>query len=83
MRFAVLSKDGDFVENVIVAGAAQQAELEAALGRTLRDASILGLAVGDYYNGKAWTRNVEGEQVALPIETASADVAEAMAILSG
>lgn len=82
MKFAVLSADKQFVDNVIVANATQQTELEAALGRTLLDASPLGLTVGDYYNGTTWTRNVDGEQVALPLGD-NADVAEAIAILSG
>ena len=83
MRFAVLTEDQEFVDNVIVANEDQKEELEAALGRTLMDAAPLGLTVGDYYNGAAWTRNVDGEQVALPIITDSADAAEALAILSG
>lgn len=83
MRFAVLTENHEFVENVIVAHAAQKDELEAALGRTLMDAAPLGLTVGDFYNGAAWTRNVDGEQVTLPIITDSADAAEALAILSG
>lgn len=83
MRFAVLTENHEFVENVIVAQAAQKEELEAALGRTLLDAAPLGLTVGDYFNGAAWTRNVDGEQVTLPIITDSADAAEALAILSG
>lgn len=83
MRFAVLTEDQEFVDNVIIAQAAQKDELEAALGRTLMDAAPLGLTVGDFYNGAAWTRNVDGEQVTLPIITDSADAAEALAILSG
>ena len=83
MRFAVLTEDQEFVDNVIIAQAAQKDELEAALGRTLMDAAPLGLTVGDYFNGAAWTRNVDGEQVTLPIITDSADAAEALAILSG
>ena len=83
MRFAVLSQDEKYVENVIVADASQQEELETALSRTLLDAAPLGLIIGDYYNGTNWTRNVEGEQVVLPIATSSADVDEALAILSG
>ena len=83
MRFAVLTEDQEFVDNVIIAQAAQKDELEAALGRTLMDAAPLGLTVGDYFNGAAWTRNVDGEQVTLPIITDSADAAEARAILSG
>ena len=82
MRFAVLSANQEFVDNVIVANESQKDELEAALGRTLLDAAPLGLTVGDYYNGAAWTRNIDGEQVALPVGV-SADVAEALAILNG
>ena len=82
MRFAVLTENHEFVENVIIAQAAQKDELEAALGRTLMDAAPLGLTVGDYYNGSAWTRNIDGEQVKLPIGDNSA-VAEAIAILEG
>lgn len=83
MRFAVLTENQEFVDNVIVGRADQKEELEAALGRTLMDAAPLGLTVGDYFNGAAWTRNVDGEQVTLPIITDSADAAEALAILSG
>ena len=82
MRFAVLTEDQEFVDNVIVANESQKDELEAALGRTLMDAAPLGLTVGDYYNGAAWTRNIDGEQVVLPVGV-SADVAEALAILNG
>ena len=83
MRFAVLSADQQFVDNVIVANENQKEELEESLGRVLLDAAPLGLTVGDFYNGAAWTRNVDGEQVTLPIITDSADAAEALAILSG
>ena len=82
MRFAVLSANREFVDNVIVANESQKDELEAALGRTLMDAAPLGLTVGDYFNGAAWTRNIDGEQVVLPVGV-SADVAEALAILNG
>ena len=46
------------------------------------DAAPLGLTVGDYFNGAAWTRNVDGEQMVLPIGD-STDGEEALAILSG
>lgn len=82
MRFAVLSANQEFIENVIVANESQKDELEAALGRTLMDAAPLGLTVGDYYNGASWTRNVDGEQMVLPIGD-STDGEEALAILSG
>lgn len=82
MRFAVLSQNQEFVDNVIVAREDQKEEMEAALGRTLMDAAPLGLTVGDFHNGAAWTRNIDGEQVALPVGV-SADVAEALAILNG
>ncbi len=80
MKFAVLSADRQFVDNVIVAKETQQAELEAALGRTLMDASPLGLTTGDYYNGTAWTRNIDGEQVALPLDE-NPDVTEILNII--
>lgn len=82
MRFAVLSADQQFVDNVIVANENQKDELEESLGRVLLDAAPLGLTVGDFYNGAAWTRNVDGEQTVLPIGN-SADGEEALAILSG
>lgn len=80
MRFAVLTENHEFVENVIIAQAAQKDELEAALGRTLMDAAPLGLTVGDFYNGTAWTRNIDGEQVALPLD-ANPDVTEVLNII--
>lgn len=82
MRFAVLNETHDLVENVIVANANQHDELEASLGRTLVDASSLDMQIGDFFNGVAWTRNIDGEQVTLPIGDNSA-VAEAIAILEG
>ena len=82
MRFAVLTEDQKFVENVIVGRADQKEELETALGRTLMDAAPLGLEIGDLKNGEAWTRNIDGEQVQLPIGDNPA-VAEAIAILEG
>ena len=82
MRFAVLTEDQEFVDNVIVANEDQKEELEAALGRTLMDAAPLGLTVGDYFNGAAWTRNVDGEQMVLPIGDSTGGE-EALAILSG
>lgn len=82
MRFAVLSANQEFVDNVIVANVSQKDELEAALGRTLMDAGPLGLTVGDFYNGTAWTRNIDGEQVALPLEE-NPDVEEVLSIMEG
>ena len=82
MRFAVLTENHEFVENVIVAQAAQKEELEAALGRTLMDAAPLGLTVGDYFNGASWTRNVDGEQVSLPLDP-NPDVTEVLNIIEG
>ena len=64
MRYAV-NKDG-FITNVIVAKEEQKAELEAALGCVLEDASEYGLQTGDLWvEGKGWTRNRDGEQYTL------------------
>lgn len=82
MRFAVLTSDHTMVDNVIVARADQQQELQTALGRVLMDAAPLGLQVGDLFNGASWTRNVDGEQVALPLE-GNPDVTEIMDIIEG
>lgn len=82
MKFAVLSKDRLFVENLIVAKEEQKEEMETALGRVLMDASPLGMAIGDFWNGRNWTRNVDGEQVVLPVGDDPA-VEEAIAILTG
>ena len=80
MRFAVLTSDHTMVDNVIVAREDQKQELEAALGRVLMDAAPLGLQIGDLFNGADWTRNVDGEQVALPLEE-NPDVNEVLDII--
>lgn len=82
MKFAVLSEDSQFIDNVIVAREDQQAELSAALQRTLVDAGPLGLAVGDFFNGVNWTRNIDGEQVKLPL-VENPDVEEILNIIEG
>lgn len=79
-KYAVVK--GNFVENLIVCAPEQVAEMEAALGATLMEATPLGMEIGDYYNGAAWTRNVDGVQVPLPIGDNRA-VSEAIAILEG
>lgn len=63
MTFAV--KKGDFIENLIVAHESQIEELAAALGAELIDSTEYGLTIGDFWNGVAWTRNVDGEQTVL------------------
>lgn len=80
MRFAVLNAAGDLVENVIVARKEQKAEMEAKLGCTLVDAAPLGLLPGDAKTGAGWTRNVDGEQVVLPLD-ANPDVTEVLDII--
>ena len=82
MKFAVLSEDSQFVDNIIVAREDQQAELSAALQRTLVDAGPLGLTVGDFFNGVNWTRNIDGEQVKLPL-VENPDVEEILNIIEG
>lgn len=67
MTYAVVKND--IVENMIVAHESQKEELEAALGATFVDPTEYGLTIGDLWNGVAWTRNVDGEQVVLePVE---------------
>lgn len=67
MTYAVVKND--IVENMIVAHESQKEELEAALGATFVDPTEYGLTIGDLWNGVAWTRNVNGEQVVLePVE---------------
>ena len=79
-KYAVIKNN--FVENLIVCAPEQVAEMEAALGATLMEATPLGMEIGDYYNGAAWTRNVDGVQAHLPIGDNRA-VPEAIAILEG
>ena len=85
MRFAVV-KD-NMVTTVIIANIEQKEELETALDAKFEDASILGLTVGDLWNGEAWTRNIDGEQVVIepvvPIEERIAAVESAMNALLG
>ena len=79
-KYAVVK--GNFVENLIVCTAEQVEEMEAALNATLMEATPLGMEIGDYYNGAAWTRNVDGVQVPLPIGD-NPYVTEALMILEG
>lgn len=79
-KYAVVK--GNFVENLIVCTPEQVAEMEAALEATLMEAAPLGMEIGDYYNGTAWTRNVDGVQVPLPIGD-NPYVAQVLAILEG
>ena len=79
-KYAVIKNN--FVENLIVCAPEQVAEMEAALNATLMEAAPLGMEIGDFYNGTAWTRNVDGVQTPLPIGD-NPFVAEAIAILEG
>lgn len=79
-KYAVIQEN--FVVNLIVCAPEQVAEMEAALGATLMEATPLGMEIGDYYNGAAWTRNVDGVQVPLPIGD-NPYVTEALMILEG
>lgn len=79
-KYAVIKNN--FVENLIVCSEEQVAEMEAALNATLMEATPLGMEIGDYYNGAAWTRNVDGVQTPLPIGD-NPFVAQALAILEG
>ena len=79
-KYAVIKNN--FVENLIVCAPEQVAEMEAALNATLMEAAPLGMEIGDYYNGTAWTRNVDGAQTPLPIGD-NPFVAQALALLEG
>ena len=79
-KYAVIQEN--FVVNLIVCAPERVAEMEAALNATLLEAAPLGMEVGDYYNGTAWTRNVDGVQVPLPIGD-NPYVAQVLAILEG
>lgn len=79
-KYAVVK--GNFVENLIVCTAEQVEEMEAALNATLMEAAPLDMEIGDYYNGTAWTRNVDGVQTPLPIGD-NPYVAQVLAILEG
>lgn len=58
----------DIVENLIVLGEAQKAELEAALGCEIVDARPYGLIAGDLRTAAGWTRNAGGEQMVLELQ---------------
>lgn len=78
MRFAVINNGNGsmeiqtnaYVENVIVMNPEQREEMEQALGKPILRADVLGLCIGDLYNGADWTRNADGEQVKLPVQEA-------------
>ena len=85
MKYAVVKSD--MVENVLVASPEQKEELEQALSAELVDAAPYGLQIGDMRVGANWTRNQDGEQIALD-ENATYDelvahIAELEAILKG
>lgn len=79
-KYAVIQEN--FVVNLIVCAPEQVAEMEAALNATLMEATPLGMEIGDYYNGAAWTRNIDGVQTPLPIGD-NPYVDQALAILEG
>ena len=58
-------KINDIITNTIVASPHQIDEFQKALNCEFIDPSEYGLAIGDYWNGTHWTRNVNGEQVIL------------------
>lgn len=58
----------DIVENLIVLGEAQKAELEAALACEIVDARPYGLIAGDLRTAAGWTRNAGGEQMVLELQ---------------
>lgn len=63
MKYAILRND--IVENIIVAGENQKAELEESLGAELAEVTAINLRIGDLREGNKWKRNENGEQVEL------------------
>lgn len=74
-----------YVENVIVGefDEAGRQNFEVALRAMLLDVLPLGLCIGDLFNGVNWTRNVDGEQVVLPILAESREANEVLGLLTG
>lgn len=65
-KYAVV-KDS-FVVNVIACNNGQIVEMMESLGAdSLIDAIPYGLCIGDFWNGEAWTRNLNGVQVELEL----------------
>lgn len=81
MTYAV--RKDDMIVNMIVAHESQVEELEAALGATFLDPTELGLTIGDFWNGVAWTRNIDGEQVVLEPVVPEPTSEELLKILAG
>ena len=79
MKFAVVKND--MVTNVIVGNDGQQAELAAALGAEIVDASPCGLTAGDLRVGGKWTRNVDGTQTVLSERPTYDELVAALAAL--
>ena len=68
VRIAVIaSGEPAVVENIIIADEDQVEALSRVMKRELVDADLLGLQVGDKRESDVWTRNIEGEDVSLPI----------------
>lgn len=75
MRFAIVTnidtngapQKGAHVENVIELEESQKEAMEQALGKLLLDAEPLGLGPGDRYNGSHWIRDIDDEEIELPI----------------
>ena len=57
----------NIVENLIVLNDKQLAALSEAMGCEIVDARPYGLTIGDLRTARGWTRNVDGEQVVLPL----------------
>lgn len=80
-KYAIVEKN--FVKNIIVINAEQVQEVSEALGKELVEADTLRLTIGDYRRNGVWTRNIDGEQVALTEQPTYAELREALALLTG
>lgn len=57
----------DIVENLIVINQAEISSLEEQLQCEIIDAKPYGLIAGDLRTPQGWTRNIDGEQIILPL----------------
>lgn len=71
MKYAIVNDS--IVTSIIIVHESQREEMASALSADLINADEYNLIIGDLWNGKNWTRNVDGEQVILKKTVSSED----------